>query len=342
MTATERIALTNALTAASAGPNPPSIERLRAAAEYIIKRVEPDQLILFGSASRGEFRDGSDFDFLAIRPPGPTSPRAVLHHWIHPETGDPMDAICETPEAAEERRRTLATPESVVFVEGATVYRKPGATPIRTLRDERVGYWTNHAVKPVLRFAVYECEQDDMTRDDRKVKWNPRKARTQVSEALDFLKNADRCAGDEAWAVGCKQLQESAERSLKGIIIASNKAFSPIRDLGQLWEEAREADGEIPLERHNRQLTNLSAYGRKAGYDEELRNWNQKELFEDFRPTAGELLEYADKRVRERLAEHELKNGTIPVRPSAAHAAETVGETAREPKTPTTGGGGDR
>lgn len=48
MTAEARSALTEHLTAASAGPNPPPVDRLRAAAEYVIERAKPDQLILFG------------------------------------------------------------------------------------------------------------------------------------------------------------------------------------------------------------------------------------------------------------------------------------------------------
>ena len=284
MTATDRAALTDALTAASAGPHPPPIERLRAAAEYVIDRVKPDQVILFGSASRGEFRIDSDFDFLVVQRRRPANARsAEMVRWTHPETGDRLDAICETPEAAAERRGLLGTPESVIFVAGATVYTAPGTTPIRTLRDEG--------------------RQAEMT--STKLKWNPRKATNLITEARAWLKTADSTADDEVWGVACKHLQESAERAIKAIIVAADKPFGKIHDLNELWTTAHAADGEIPLERVNRALTQMSEYGGPAGYDDEVRHEDPEKLFQDFRPTAGALLEYAEKRVRERLAEYE-------------------------------------
>ena len=131
MTAADRAVLTDALTAASAGPSPPPIARLRAAAEYVIDRARPDQMILFGSASRGEFDAGSDFDFLVVRRPAADARPTDSARWTHPETGDEMDVLFETPELAAERRWRLGTPHSVIFAEGATVHAAPGATPIR-------------------------------------------------------------------------------------------------------------------------------------------------------------------------------------------------------------------
>ena len=289
MTAADRAALTDALTVASAGPSPPPIERLRAAAEYVIDRAKPDQVILFGSASRGEFSTDSDFDFLVVHRPRTADARpAEIARWTHPETGDRLDAIIETPEAAAERRWLLGTPESVIFVDGATVYTAPGTTPIRTLRDEG--------------------RQAEMT--STKLKWNPRKATNLIIEARAWLKAADSTAEDDVWGVACKHLQESAERAIKAIIVAADKPFGKIHDLNELWTAAHTADGEIPLERVNRALTQISEYGGPAGYDDEVRHEDPEKLFQDFRPTAGALLEYAEKRVRARLAEYERTRKT--------------------------------
>ena len=289
MTAADRAVLTDALTAASAGPSPPPIARLRAAAEYVIDRARPDQVILFGSASRGEFDAGSDFDFLVVRRPAADARPTDSARWTHPETGDELDVLFETPELAAERRWRLGTPHSVIFAEGATVHAAPGATPIRTLRDEG-------------------RTRADMT--SPKSKWDPSVADELVADARFYLKAADLGAEDERWGAACKEGQESAERSLKSIIVAADKEFSEIHDLGGLWKSACEADRNLPFERDNRSLTAISRYAGDSGYAAHLRREDPEELFRDFRPTAEALLVYAEKRVRARLAEYERTRNT--------------------------------
>ena len=285
MTATDRATLTDALTAASAGPSPAPIGRLRAAAEYVIEHAEPDQVILFGSASRGEFSDDSDFDFLVVRSPRhPGGLRSDCARWTHPETGDEMDVLFEDPELVPERRWRLGTVHSVIFAEGATVHAAPGTAPIRTLRDEG-------------------RTRADMT--STKSKWDPSEAAELVADARRYLKFADIAADDEGWGVACKQVQESAERSLKSVIVAADREFRRIHDLGSLWDAAQEADTNLPLDRNDRSLTAISRYAGDAGYSPRFRKEDPEDIFRDFRPTAGALLEYAEKRVRTRLAEYE-------------------------------------
>ena len=289
MTATERMTLTETLTAASAGPHPPPIARLRAAAEYVIDRARPDQVILFGSASRGEFDAGSDFDFLVVRRPAADARPTDSARWTHPETGDEMDVLFESPDLARERRWRLGTPHSVIFAEGATVHAAPGATPIRTLRDEG-------------------RTRADMT--SPKSKWDPSVADELIADARQYLRHADTDAEDERWGMACKQAQESAERSIKSIIVASDKEFSEIHDLGELWKSACDADRELPFERDNRSLTAITRYAGGFGYATHLQQEDPEDLFRDFRPTAEALLVYAEKRVRARLAEYERTRKT--------------------------------
>ena len=289
MTATDRAALTDALTAASAGPHPPPIARLRAAAEYVIDRARPDQVILFGSASRGEFDAGSDFDFLVVRRPAADARPTDSARWTHPETGDEMDVLFESPDLARERRWRLGTPHSVIFAEGATVHAAPGATPIRTLRDEG-------------------RTRADMT--SPKSKWDPSEARNLVEGARFYLECADLGAVRKVWGGACKQLQESSERALKSVIVASDSEFSNVHDLGTLWTRAEKVGEELPLERNDRSLTLISKYAGKAGYFEDPRGEDPEQLFRDFRPTAEALLVYAEKRVRARLAEYERTRKT--------------------------------
>ena len=296
MTATERAALSDALAAASVGPTPPPMNRLLAAAEYVIDRARPDQVILFGSASRGEFRADSDFDFLVVRRPGVGTPTTDAEKWTHPETGDAMDVLFESPDLARERRWRLGTPESVIFAEGATVHTAPGATAVRTLRDDG-------------------RTRDDMT--STKYRWDPSEATELVEDARLYLGFADTAADQERWGTACKQVQESAERALKAVVVAANTEFSGIHDLGQLWTTVCDADGDMPFKRDSRALTRISRYAGDAGYADRFRKEDPEDLFRDFRPTAGKLVEYAEFRVRERLAR---MRGRVPAGARRARA----------------------
>ena len=74
-------------------PGVPAPERLQAAVDFVVERLRPDQIVLFGSAVRGAMSAHSDLDLLVIREPPPGSPRAGHHHWSCPATGDDVDVV---------------------------------------------------------------------------------------------------------------------------------------------------------------------------------------------------------------------------------------------------------
>ena len=112
MTAAERTALTDVLQTASAGPSPPPIRRLRAAAEYVIRETEGEQIILFGSAGRGEFGKHSDFDFFVLkRGHGPGRKARGFSRLTHPDTGDRIDVLFEEPDRIPTARWNAGTVE---------------------------------------------------------------------------------------------------------------------------------------------------------------------------------------------------------------------------------------
>ena len=67
----------------------PDEARIRAAAAMLVDRLRPDQLILHGSAARGEMTEHSDLDFLSVRAGYPEPDRdPTQHRWHCAETGE--------------------------------------------------------------------------------------------------------------------------------------------------------------------------------------------------------------------------------------------------------------
>ena len=288
-TPVDRAALTDALTAASAGPNPPPIDRLLAAAEYVIDRAEPDQVILFGSASRGQFHRNSDFDFLALQPRD--DPGFGWTRWTHPETGDEMDVLFDDPERAPERRWLAGTVHAAIFAAGATVFAARGRETVPTLRDQGID------IEVVMKEGRYDLNKAlDMAR----------RTRTRLSNADDSI----RVAGDEDWHTGCQNIQECFEKGLKALLIAHDRPFDCTHDIRAL-RKAADADeiGEKPPrlnELTDEDLHVLSNYGKGGGYDAAQGAANPEALFKKCRPAAGALVEYITARVPA-LLEHDRK-----------------------------------
>ena len=282
-----------ALDAAAAGANPPPADRLRAAAEYVMNRTKPGQLILFGSAVRGEFGNRSDFDFLVVRPK--TADRRTVERpsrWEHPETGDEIDVLFADADLLERHRWAAGTVYCSVLAEGATVFVATAGGAVKTLRD-----------------AGEKAE--DMAKQG---KYEPHQAAEFARDARLHLSYADIAEAEAAWGPACKQLQESAERSLKALIITKGSPFSYIHDLGGIWDEAEKLGETVAAARDDRVLRAVSTYSGRAGYGSQYQG-NAEELYKEFRPTAENLLNNAQARVPALLAEHERKRGGTGPKP---------------------------
>ena len=180
----------------------PDEARIRAAAAMLVGRLRPDQLILHGSAARGEMTEHSDLDFLSVRTGYPEPNRApTQHRWHCAETGDVVDVLLVSREQLEKNRLAGGTVHAAALTEGRTVFASPGVEPV------------THPVRTTL-FA-------------------PDNAGYHLKLAGAFLRSAD-VAAEGAPEAGCRNLQESAERSLKALVIASGRPVAaPRRIPGQ-------------------------------------------------------------------------------------------------------------
>ena len=102
------------------------VQRIIAAmVRRIVKRFNPDQIILFGSHARGTAGPGSDVDLLVVMPVSGTKRdrqieiRAALHDFPIPK-----DIVVTTPEEFAWRKQVPGTIERPAAKEGVLLYAR--------------------------------------------------------------------------------------------------------------------------------------------------------------------------------------------------------------------------
>ena len=104
-----------------------------AAVNMVTERYNPDQIILFGSAARGEMTDDSDIDLLVIK--NHRQPQTMRQHHIR-LTGNRIDVVEMKREDMVRHRRAAGTIQDAALSQGITVLsRINGLTAVATGRS---------------------------------------------------------------------------------------------------------------------------------------------------------------------------------------------------------------
>jgi predicted nucleotidyltransferase len=93
---------------------------LREVVRRIVRVAEPDQVILFGSAARGQLRPNSDFDLLVIKSDIPDT--YELTRYLHAHLFDirmPIDIIVATPQEVQASRFKML---GRIYAQGRRLY----------------------------------------------------------------------------------------------------------------------------------------------------------------------------------------------------------------------------
>jgi len=92
----------------------------------IVERFDPERIILFGSAGRGEAGPDSDVDLLVVMPiQGSSREKAVEIGVAVNDIPVPKDIFVTTPEDFEWRKDIVGTIERPAAREGRLVYARP-------------------------------------------------------------------------------------------------------------------------------------------------------------------------------------------------------------------------
>lgn len=112
-------------------PLPPITEEIiHEVRDRIVEAVHPEQLWLFGSAARGETREGSDLDLLVVM----SLPEGVSHyaqaaqiHSLFRNMLVPMDILIMDPDTFDYWRDTPGHLARIITREGKRLYARPQA-----------------------------------------------------------------------------------------------------------------------------------------------------------------------------------------------------------------------
>jgi len=102
-----------------------NVDLIREMAERIVKRFDPDRIILFGSHARGDAGPDSDVDLLVVMPlSGSRREKAIEIGVALHDIRLPKDVIVTTPEEFEWRQDTICTIEHPAWREGRLLYAR--------------------------------------------------------------------------------------------------------------------------------------------------------------------------------------------------------------------------
>jgi len=98
-------------------------DQLNALVACIVDAVHPLQVVLFGSAARGEMTPDSDLDILVVMPDG-THRRKTAQHLYQVIQGItiPYDIVVATPSDLERHRDNVGLVYYTIIKEGKTLY----------------------------------------------------------------------------------------------------------------------------------------------------------------------------------------------------------------------------
>ena len=214
-------------------------DRLAAAVDAVAERYDPDQIILFGSAARGEMTEGSDIDLLVINDHG--HPEAVRRERMR-VNGDRIDVVQMRREDLERQRRTAATIQEAALSQGITVLLKSGGC------------------------RAVATGQSWFTDESGRVK----STKLKPDQSARFLENAEyhwRDSNADIYTkTRCHLRHQAVEQCLEGLITAQGRSFKHVHELNELWTAA-ESEGEpVRAPRDDAVMRRLAEYAGDGRY----------------------------------------------------------------------------
>ena len=264
----------------------PDREQLTALLAPIITGVEPELVIVFGSAARRSMTADSDVDILIVKQVDNLHELARQARRSLPDDHPPVDIVPATRQLLERRRREWLS----------QVYRPAVAEGIVT-------YENNRTIEYGTRRASDTLPQRDESETERMV----RIFHYRREEAVEFLKKAqtdlsvvnstDRTIEPEA---RCYSAQAATEKALKALLVAHECTVPGRHELGKVVEEIKKTGEALPEIATDERLKKLSEYAGPAQYP----GWSGTTTAEDeseFCEIARTVYEHARKQISDIL-----------------------------------------
>ena len=258
----------------------PDPQRLQAAVDRVVSRIDPDQIVLFGSAARGEMTDESDLDLLVIAERENEDGRTRQETWEARNGRDyDVDIVMMNRTTAEAWRHSTTRIQGAALQEGRTVYARNG---VEALETGPAYFWNGHEMVKETRFEPDEAN------------------RLLESAADDWLYANDKRTSTRS---RCRQLQSAMEYALKALTVAQGRRVKHKHDLNELWDDVERHGERIAATRDRKALDVLTLYSGKMRYESPTRETDPDETWNATRTACGDVLDHARARVPKLITE---------------------------------------
>ena len=222
------------------------LEKLDRLVGRLIAATDPDRIVLFGSAARGQMTLDSDLDFLLIKTACNAPELARLGRNALPE-GVPLDVIAATPEYLAEKQNSLSSLLLTAFEEGVTLFADRHRLPYSPNTAAARAQEAPNPEPPPVHARPFQ----------------PDEARSWLKHALYKLQEAEVFADSKPGeymltAETCGASRSGVESALKALIVAHGVRPRKYKKPPELAREAGAAGETLPqLQPHD-----LEAIGR--------------------------------------------------------------------------------
>ena len=218
---------------------------LKEAVRRIVEIADPDQIVLFGSAARGQVRPNSDLDLLVIK--SGKYKRGDLTGKIYINMhgfGHPVDIIVATPDEIARYRDSYCLVYYPAVREGRVVYKKE--------KEASASDGTN---------APRVAEEEPPTREQR---FSPDDPRAWLRYARSDLALARAEAPEIYLEHLCFHAQQAVEKALKAVLIMRGVRFPYTHDIADLATNLEQSGLLVPD--HVKAAEALSRFATETRY----------------------------------------------------------------------------
>ena len=228
----------------------PDPDQLAGIISPIVEAIDPDLVIVFGSAARATMTTESDVDLVVVKDVANLRELRRRTRACLPEPHPPVDIVPATRALLRNHRESLSWVYGRAMAQGIVAYER-GRT--RTGRSERA--WD--------RIATEESEEERVVRVFRYQREETLDWLEKARKDLTVVRSTDADIDPEA---RCYSAQAATEKALKALLVAHGRPVRAEHELEGFAQELRRTGEVLPEVATPEALKRLAEYGGAAQY----------------------------------------------------------------------------
>ena len=250
----------------------------------IIDEIDPDLIIVFGSAARAAMTAGSDVDLVVVKEVTSLEELGRRARKCLPRHHPPVDIVPATKQLLSNCRDSLSWVYGPAMADGLVAYERG-----RDCRQPGERVWQ--------KLATQESEEERMVRILRYRREETLDWLDKARKDMTIVRSSDATIDPEA---RCYSAQAAAEKALKALVVAHGRPVRAEHDLRAFADQLRSLGETLPARATDEELSRLAEYGGPAQYP----RWKGETTVADsvrFCEIAAQVYEHARQRAAEIL-----------------------------------------